>query len=43
MRDSLVDPGSQQAEKVQGDVRCLTLHVRVVYRKKVSVISLCCS
>lgn len=33
MRDSLVDPGRQQAEKLHGDVKCPTLHGRVVPRK----------
>lgn len=39
MRDSLVDPGRQKAEKVQGDVRCLTVLRKIVHGKKVSVIS----
>lgn len=40
MGDSSVDPGQQKAEKVQEDVRCLTLLLsRMVHGKKVSVVS----
>lgn len=37
MRDSLVDPGRQKAEKVRGDVRCLTF--LIVHGKMKSVMS----
>lgn len=39
LRGRLVDPGRQKAEKVQGDVRCLTLLSRIVHGKKVPGIS----